>query len=48
VLRAILAEPKEAVAKAQQHAHAIALLEVACPIVVFLAIAVEASSSQYT
>jgi hypothetical protein len=48
VLHAIPEKPKGAVAKVQQHAHAIALLEVACPIVVFLAIAVEASSSQYT
>jgi hypothetical protein len=34
VLRAILEEPKGAVAKVKQHAHAIALLDAACMIVV--------------
>jgi hypothetical protein len=41
VLRAIPEEPKGAVAKVQEHAHTIALLEAACLVVVFLAVAPE-------
>jgi hypothetical protein len=42
-MRAILKEAKGAVAKVEQHANTIALLEAACPIVFFLAVAPEGS-----
>jgi hypothetical protein len=43
VLRAILEEPKGAVAKVKQHACTTALLVAACHIAVFLAVAPEGS-----
>jgi hypothetical protein len=45
VLRAIAEEPEGAVAKVQEHAYTIALLVVACPIVVLLAVAPEGSKA---
>ena len=43
VMHTILKVAEGAVAKVKQHANSVALLVAACPIVVFLAVAVEAS-----